>query len=76
MSDRLRDLEIGFATLSATLTTKIDALTTDLMPERRDVESRLRAVEAKLQRATGMALVGGGALGTVGGVVVSWLLGQ
>ncbi len=73
MSDRLRDLEIGFATLSATLTTKIDALTVDLMPERRDVETRLRLVEAKLQRATGFALAGGGLLGTVGGAIVSWL---
>lgn len=71
MSDRLRDLELGFATLSATLTTKIDALMTDGAPRHLDHENRLRKLEAKVWVAAGAALAGGGVMGTVG----SYLLG-
>lgn len=74
-------LEIAFATLTATLTTKFDELCKRLEPQAADVEARLRVLEAdrpdpthetrlsKLEQwkwtLTGAAIAGGGAAGGI-----------
>lgn len=78
MSDRLRDLEVAFATLSATLTTKIDALIADGAPRHLDHETRLRALTSELAAMKiRVAWVAGGlGAGTgAGSVAVAHLLG-
>lgn len=56
VSDRLRDLELGFATLSATLTTKIDGIAEAIKSDGNrhdDHEARIRALEAVKTDSTG-----------------------
>lgn len=47
--------------------TKLDLLITRIDPVITDHESRLRKLEAKVWVASGIALAGGGAIGTVAG---------
>ncbi|MGE3414108.1 MAG: hypothetical protein AB7L91_18025 [Dehalococcoidia bacterium] len=82
VSDRLRELEIRFTRMEATLTTKLDELTRSLQPRNEDVEARLRLLEAtsdpthearigRLEQwrwlVTGASLAAGGAAGSVAG---------
>ncbi len=71
MSDRLRELEIGFTRLEATLTTKLDQLTHTLQPRHEDVEARLRVLEQWRWLMTGAAMAVGGAAGSVAGFLVN-----
>lgn len=66
MSERLVRVEI-------LLTELIRRMDTDIGAFRVDHETRLRLVESRINRAIGVALAGGGLIGTVGGWLVSWL---
>lgn len=81
LDQRMTSMEVAFATLSATLSTKLDALADKMEPRAADVEARLRVLEAdkpdpthetriaKLEQwrwlITGAALAGGGIMGGV-----------
>lgn len=72
-ADRLRDLELAFATLSATLTTKLDNIAESIKADSTrhdDHENRIRGLEMKVWVACGAALAGGGAVGTIGGYLL------
>lgn len=56
--------------------TKLDMLISRFDPVVIDMEARVRTLEARVNRAAGMALVGGGALGTIGGALISWVLSK
>jgi hypothetical protein len=47
LNDRMTAMEIAFATMTATLGTKLDALTTAVSSQHGDHEARLRAVEVR-----------------------------
>lgn len=85
VSERLRDLEIGFARLEATMTTKLDELTKTLTPRHEDHEARIRVLEAshdetitlrlsKLEQwkwtIVGAALAGGGGAGGIAAAIL------
>lgn len=79
LDQRMTSLEVAFATLSATLSTKLDGIADRMEPRAADVEARLRVLEAdrpdgtheprisKLEQwrwlITGAAIAGGGAAG-------------
>jgi hypothetical protein len=73
--DRLRALEVALATLSATLTTKLDTLIGGGKVRLDDHEIRIRAVEAKILRWSGVATLGGTVFGGIVGAVISHYTG-
>lgn len=88
MSDRMTSLEIAFATLGATVTTKLDALIVAVSAQHSDHEARVRALEvkpapdathegriAKLERAWWMLAGAALALGGGAGALVNALFG-
>jgi uncharacterized coiled-coil protein SlyX len=76
LDQRMTNLEIAVATLGATLTTKLDQLTTQGKPWADDIETRIRVLESRMNRMAGMTMLGGGFLGTFGGVLLSWLVAR
>lgn len=66
MAERLVRVEV-------LLTELLRRMDTDISRISADHESRLRLIEARINRAMGMALAGGGLIGTVGGWLISWL---
>ena len=74
MTRELTVNEIAQAERLARVETKLDTLLARFDPLMTDLEVRVRALEARVNRAAGMALLGGGSLGTIGGALISWAL--